>query len=61
MNTRPDGFKQVVDGVGFSMRSRVPFLFKCCDCGLTHRVALVAGDKGWIGIAMERVRQEKRT
>lgn len=42
------------DGEGISLRSRQRFLFRCCDCSLVHRVVLVAGKGGWIGMAVKR-------
>ena len=44
----------LIDGEGVSVRSRQSFRFRCCDCGLTHLVALVSGKGGWIGLAVKR-------
>jgi hypothetical protein len=46
-------YEQIVDGKGYSFRSRQWFRLACCDCGLVHRVAVVAG-RGWVGLAMKR-------
>ena len=55
MNIRPDGFEQIVDGEGFTINSKEPFKFKCCDCGLVHKMVLVSEDNNPIGFAMERI------
>ena len=55
MRVRRDGFEQIIDGQGFTVRSSTPWRLKCCRCGLVHRVALVAR-RSWIGVAMARER-----
>lgn len=47
-------FYQVVDGVGFSMRSAQRFKLACCDCGLVHDIVIVGRRGGHLGIAMRR-------
>ncbi len=44
----------LVDGVGISLRSKQWFFFRCCDCSLVHRIALVSVKGGWIGMAVKR-------
>lgn len=52
---REDGFEQLIDGVGISLESNKPFLFKCCDCGLIHKMVIVTEKDEIIGFAVERV------
>lgn len=46
-------YKFIVDGVGFSMKSKERFRLACCDCGLVHDMVLVSG-RGVVGVAMKR-------
>lgn len=56
---REDGFEQIIDGEGFEVESGVIHNFKCCDCGLVHKVVLISEDEKPIGVAMERVKTEE--
>lgn len=47
-------YQQVIDGIGFSLRSRQKFRLACCDCGLVHDVVIAVGKGGWFGMAMRR-------
>lgn len=39
-------FVQRKDNEDWEVYSKVPFKIACCDCGLVHTFALVAGKKG---------------
>ncbi len=45
---------QIIDNVGFERSSGTRWKFVCCDCALTHDVALISEDGKPIGIAMAR-------
>lgn len=53
---KPDlsGCQVLTDGEGVTLESGKPFTFACCDCGLTHRVAIVSEDGRPVGFAVER-------
>ena len=38
----------------YTIRSGYGMNFVCCDCGLTHRIWIQPGGKGWIRFAMQR-------
>jgi len=43
------------DGEGWSQKSGEIFKLECCDCGLVHRIVIMAGRPGQlIGLAAER-------
>lgn len=51
-------FVQRKDNEDWEVYSKVPFKIACCDCGLVHTFALVAGKKGTpISIAAQRDRR----
>lgn len=51
-------FIQRKDNEDWTVYSKVPFKIACCDCGLVHVFALVAGKKGTpISIAAQRDRR----
>ena len=54
MELREDGYYQIVDGQQFEVEHCEIIRFKCCDCGLVHKVAVAIEHNGNIGIAMER-------
>ena len=57
---RTGGYIQLYDGVGVSVRSKRPFRFRCCDCGMTHWFSLVQGKNGWIGFAVQRINRRRK-
>lgn len=58
MEQREDGFLQMVDGEGITIKSNEIFLFKCCDCGLTHRMVIATEEDQELGFAIERAVEE---
>ena len=42
---REDGYEQIIDEEGYSIKSGEIFRFKCCDCGLIHEVVLCSEDR----------------
>lgn len=57
---REDGYEQLVDGIGVELETNKVFKFKCCDCGLVHRMVIVHNDPlvDKVGFAVERVVEE---
>jgi hypothetical protein len=47
------------DGEGITLKSKEAFFLSCCDCGLVHKIALVASRSGEIGFAL--MRDKRRT
>lgn len=47
-------YKQIIDGVGFALRSSEIWRLACCDCGLVHDVVLIKRRGSWVGVAMKR-------
>lgn len=58
MEQREDGFLQMVDGEGITVNSNEIFLFRCCDCGLTHKMVIATEKDQELGFAIERVVEE---
>lgn len=56
---REDGYEQLVDGVGIELETNKVFEFKCCDCGLVHRMVIAHPDPlvSKVGFAVERVEE----
>lgn len=60
MKTKPPARPKVKyqtrqDGEGWEQKSGEIFKLECCDCGLVHRIVIMAGKPGkLIGIAAER-------
>lgn len=52
---REDGFEQLVDGEPITMMSNEVFKFKCCDCGLVHKMVIATEEQQEIGFVVERV------
>ena len=54
---REDGYEQLVDGVGIELDVNKVFKFKCCDCGLVHKMVIAHLDPlvTKVGFAIERV------
>ena len=62
MNTlkvREDGFEQLVDGEPITMLSNEIFKFKCCNCGLVHKMVIATEEQQEIGFVVEQVRDEE--
>ena len=51
---RDDGFEQLVDGIPITMMSNQVFRFKCCECGLVHRMVIATKDRQEIGFVVEQ-------
>ena len=46
---------QRFDDEGFTVKSKEPTRWSCCDCGLVHDIVFVSGRKGSdIGVAARR-------
>lgn len=56
--TREDGFLQLVDGEPITMMSNELFRFKCCDCGLVHKMVIATEETQEIGFVVEQERQD---
>jgi len=56
---REDGYEQIIDEEGYSIKSGEICRYKCCDCGLIHEVVLCSKDENDIGIAMRRLDEEE--
>ncbi len=55
-------FIQRFNGEGWTVKNRIPFYIRCCDCGLVHRMVVVAEGKrkgALLGIAAERNAKRK--
>jgi uncharacterized Zn finger protein len=55
LKVREDGFEQLVDDEGISLQSNEVFRFKCCNCGLVHKMVIATEEQQEVGFA---VRQE---
>ena len=54
MKKRRYHYDDVVDGVGFDVKSGEVIRLACCDCGLVHNIVFVSHDRKKIGVTMER-------
>lgn len=53
----------LTDREGVELKSGEPFLFRCCDCSLVHRVVIVSQDGKPVGFAVQRepeITEERR-
>lgn len=46
--------ERLIDGQGYTVKSREVFRFGCCDCGLTHKIVMVTENDTDIGVALTR-------
>lgn len=51
---RAMAYEQLHDNEGVTLESEKPFAFKCCDCGLVHRMVIVSEDGRPVGFAVQR-------
>lgn len=58
LNTRDDGFKQLVDNQPVILNTNEVFRFKCCDCGLTHNIIVTTKEKQPFALGVEQVRDK---
>ena len=54
LEVREDGFEQLVDGEGISLQSNAVFRFKCCNCGLVHKMVIATEEQQEVGFAVEQ-------
>ena len=54
LEVREDGFEQLVDGEGISLQSNEVFRFKCCNCGLVHKMVIATEEQQEVGFAVEQ-------
>ena len=45
LEVREDGFEQLVDGEGIALQSNEVFRFKCCNCGLVHKMVIATEEQ----------------
>lgn len=56
LKIREDGFEQLVDGEPITMMSNEIFRFKCCYCGLIHKMVIATEETQEIGFVVEQER-----
>ena len=54
MKKRDDGFEQLIDSVPITMKSNEIFRFKCCNCGLTHKMVITTEEQQEIGFVVQQ-------
>lgn len=54
LKSRSDGFKQLVDGEPITLVSNEMFKFKCCNCGLVHKMVIATEEKQEIAFVIEQ-------
>ena len=55
---REDGYDQLIDGEPITLDSNEVFMFRCCDCGLTHNMVVATEVTQKIGFVVERIENE---
>ena len=58
LELRSDGFLQLIDGEPITLQSNEIFKFKCCDCGLVHKMVIATEETQDIGFVVVQVRDE---
>lgn len=58
LEIREDGFEQLVDGEPITMMSNQVFRFKCCDCGLVHKMVIATEEDQEIGFVVQQEQGE---